>query len=414
MKIHHPLLLLLAAATQLHAVATVTNVRAAQIPGKHQVRITYDLAAAAPCTVGVQATKDGAAVSIPNAAQAFQGDGVGATVSPGTGKSITLTVQETDNPVVVTALQNTYTKNLRFKILATENAAPPTLDGFSLIPAGSFQMGDQSNPLVGYTNELPVHEVYVSAFYMAKYEVTKELWDEVRAWGMANGRGYTDLAAGNGSYASKGANHPVHSISWNDMVKWCNARSEKENLTPCYTVSGAVHREGQSTPDCNWSANGYRLPTEAEWEKAARGGQTGLNFPWGNTITHSQANYYSSASYSYDVSPTRGWHPTWSNNPNTGSYPYSSPVGSFAPNGYGLYDMVGNMWEWCWDWYSSNYYASSPGAEPRGPTSGSRRVIRGGSWDSNAIRCRAANRNSYYPAYSYYNFGFRPARSSVP
>ena len=113
----------------------------------------------------------------------------------------------------------------------------------------------------------------------------------MRTWGLANG--YTDLAAGNGSYASKGANHPVHSITWYDMVKWCNARSEKEGLTPCYTVSGAIYQDGpEHAGGCNWSANGYRLPSEAEWEKAARGGLSAQNFPWGNTIAHSQANYY--------------------------------------------------------------------------------------------------------------------------
>ena len=93
--------------------------------------------------------------------------------------------------------------------------------------------------------------------------MTKELWDTVRAWGLNNG--YTDLPVGNGSSASKEANHPVHSISWFAMVKWCNARSQKENLTPCYTVSGATYKTGSSAPVCNWNGNGYRLPSEAEW-----------------------------------------------------------------------------------------------------------------------------------------------------
>ena len=212
---------------------------------------------------------------------------------------------------------------------------------------------------------IPVHTVQVSAFYMGKYEVTKEEWDAVRAWGPANG--YTDLPVGGG----KAANHPVHTINWYPMVKWCNARSEKEGLTPCYTVGGAIYKTGNSTPACNWAANGYRLPSEAEWEKAARGGLVGLNFPWGNTISHSQANYYSywsggHPSHPYDVSPTEGYHPTYA----VGGIPYSAPVGSFAPNGYGLYDMAGNIWEWCWDWYSVSYYSSSPSTDPRGPTFG--------------------------------------------
>jgi len=278
---------------------------------------------------------------------------------------------------------------------------------FALIPAGSFEMGDQSDPKVGWDEELPVHTVYVSAFYMAKYETTKELWDEVRGWGLANG--YTDLPAGNGSFASKRANHPVHSINWYAMVEWCNARSQMEGLTPCYTVSGAVYTTGSSDAvSCNWAASGYRLPTEAEWEKAARGGVVGKNFPWGDTISHSQANYYSDSYFSYDVSPTRGYHPDYA----VGEDPYTSPVGSFAANGYGLYDMAGNVWEWCWDWFDS--YASSPGSDPRGPASGSHRVFRGGSWDGLADNCRAAYRCFNNPSDTNCEGGFRLARTATP
>jgi formylglycine-generating enzyme required for sulfatase activity len=237
--------------------------------------------------------------------------------------------------------------------------------------------------------------------------VTKELWDEVRAWGLNNG--YTDLPPGNDSSASKGANHPVHSINWYAMVKWCNARSQKDGLTPCYTVSGEIYKTGSSAPDCDWNASGYRLPSEAEWEKASRGGVSGKNFPWGtDTITHSQANYFSSTNYSYDVSPTRNFHPTYA----VGDYPYSSPVGSFAPNGYGLYDMAGNMWELCWDWHAT--YPSTSQTDPRGPALGSYRVGRGGSWDYYAYNCRVAGRYYYYPTVSYGGIGFRLALSSVP
>jgi formylglycine-generating enzyme required for sulfatase activity len=274
---------------------------------------------------------------------------------------------------------------------------PPDL---ALIPAGSFTMGDNLDGL----SDAPVVTVNVSAFYMGKNEVTKALWDEVRTWAVANG--YTDLAAGSG----KAADHPVQTVSWWDVIKWCNARSEKEGLTPCYTVSGAAMKTGTTAPTVNWSANGYRLPTEAEWEKAARGGLSGKRFPWGDTISHSLGNYYASSSYSYDSSGSENsFHPTYA----TGSAPYTSPVGAFAANGYGLNDMAGNVWEWCWDRYGASTYVNGA-TDPRGAASGAYRVLRGGSWGNNAYDCRVAIRIYYNPSRSNSGIGFRVARSSVP
>lgn len=256
--------------------------------------------------------------------------------------------------------------------------------GMALIPAGSFAMGD--NFTEGYNCERPVHTVYVSAFYMDKYEVTKAKWDEVYAWAVANG--YSFDYAGSG----KAADHPVQTVNWYDCVKWCNARSEKEGRTPCYTSGGATYKAGQYDDIvCIWSAAGYRLPTEAEWEKAARGGLSGRRFPWGDTIQHSLANY-NSGSYSYDTSPTHGYHPTY----NDGAYPYTSPAGAFAANGYGLYDMLGNVWEWCWDLFGA--YPSGSVNNPRGPSSGSMdRVFRGGGWSYPTDHCRTASRDIDYP-----------------
>ena len=270
---------------------------------------------------------------------------------------------------------------------------PPS--GMALIPAGSFTMGDAFNDCSG-CGETPLHSVYVSAFYLDRYEVTKALWDEVYNWAIAHGYSFEYGAQG------KASNHPAQTMTWYDAVKWCNARSEKENKTPAYYTDAGLsvrYRSGQVAPYVNWNS-GYRLPTEAEWEKAARGGSSGQRFPWGNTITHSLANYYSSTSYAYDVSPTRGSHPTFS-----GVSPYTSPVGYFAPNGYGLYDMAGNVWEWCWDWYGS--YSSASQTDPRGPASGSYRVGRGGSWINYAIYCRSAYRSYGNPANGYVHVGFR-------
>jgi formylglycine-generating enzyme required for sulfatase activity len=275
-----------------------------------------------------------------------------------------------------------------------QTAAPPA--GFSLIPEGVFAMGDSFGE--GDVGESPLRQVTVSAFYMAQHETTKALWDEVREWGVS--RGYTDLPVGGG----KASNHPVQEVNWFDIIKWCNARSEKDGLAPVYIVNGTTMRTGQGEPEVNWTTKGYRLPTEAEWEKAARGGLNGKRFPWGDTISHSQANYYSDARGTYDLSPTRDFHPTYA----IGDWPYTSPVGSFAANGYGLYDMAGNIMEWCWDWYAT--YASGAQTDPRGSTTGTFRVGRGGFWIYYESACRVSTSLYGPPSDGSNNVGFRVAR----
>jgi formylglycine-generating enzyme required for sulfatase activity len=283
----------------------------------------------------------------------------------------------------------------------------PSTDDFVLIPGGTFRMGDSFGE--GEPDELPVHDVYVSGFHMGKYEVTKALWDEVRAWGRRHG--YRDLPAGNG----KAADHPVCSVNWYDVVKWCNARSEKDGLTPCYRVSGSLYRTGnRNDVACDWNANGYRVPTDAEWEKAARGGLKDRRFPWGDTISHARANYRSIGSYDFDLGPTAGYHPDW----NDGQTPYTSPVGSFAPNGFELYDMAGNVWEWCWDWWDPQYYVNSPGKDPVGPaTSTGSHCFRSSSWGDEwgTWGARCADRSRMEPDGSWLItiMGFRVVRGSV-
>ncbi len=368
----------------------VSNVLGVQRVGTKLVDITYDLADtdSSALNVTLQISSDaGSTWTVPATSATGQ---VGEGITPGSGRAIVWNAGTNWNNLLSTTM--------RYRITADD--APP---GMEMIPAGSFTMG-RTNGDTDITDAPPV-SVYVSSFYMAKFEVTKALWDEVRTWGLANG--YTDLQTG----AGKAADHPVHSISWYAVVKWCNARSQKEGRTPCYSVSSVIYKTGDSDAvTCNWSASGYRLPTEAEWEKAARGGVSGQRFPWGDTITHSQANYSSDNSKSYDVSPIRGYHPIYT----TGSTPYTSPVGSFPANGYGLHDMVGSVWDYCWDWYSASYYVNAA-SDPRGPNSGSFRVGRGGGWGYGANYCRAADRVYGTPSINYDDsLGFRPARSLVP
>jgi sulfatase modifying factor 1 len=268
--------------------------------------------------------------------------------------------------------------------------------GMALIPAGAFTMGDN---LDGLSDAVPTN-VTVSAFYLDVNLVSYSQWLSVYYWATNHGFGFLNAGAG------KAANHPVQRVDWYDTVKWCNARSQQAGETPVYYTDAGltqVFTNGEVTPYVNWAANGYRLPTEAEWEKAARGGLSGQRFPWGNVITESLANYQgNTGSYSYDLGPN-GYNSIGSIG---GTSPATSPVGSFAPNGYGLYDMAGNVFEWCWDWYGT--YAG--GSDPRGPASGSYRVLRGGSWADYAVNSRCAVRSFVNPNFASSSVGFRCVR----
>jgi len=236
-----------------------------------------------------------------------------------------------------------------------------------LIPAGEFEMGDHFNE--GGSNEKPVHTVYLNAFYIDKYEVTSAQYAKfLNAVGKHkgdNGNIWLDIGGSSalielvgGEYRPKSGyeNHPVIEVSWYGATAYAE-----------------------------WA--GKRLPTEAEWEKAARGGLVGKRYPWGDEISHDDANYWGT-----------GGRDKWT---------YTSPVGSFPPNSYGLYDMAGNVWEWCADWYDSGYYSKSPRRNPKGPDTGTSRVWRGGSWGGHGRSLRATDRHYHNPLRTRYDVGFR-------
>jgi len=226
-----------------------------------------------------------------------------------------------------------------------------------LIPGGSFQMGDHLDKMA---NALPVHKVKLDGFYMDSHEITvgqfkrflkqsgykpeavkagwdiNKLWNEVKKWSPTD-------------------EHPVVHVSWNDATAYAK-----------------------------WA--GKRLPTEAEWEYAARGGRVGKRYPWGDDrkVARDYANYVGRSGRDR-----------------------AAPVGSFKPNGYSLYDMAGNVEEWCADWYGPDYYSKSPAKNPPGPGTGSSRVLRGGSWYLDTVYLRVALRDFSNAAVRFYGYGFR-------
>lgn len=287
--------------------------------------------------------------------------------------------------------------------------AVPVIPGYVYIPSGGFLMGDQSSPLEGSTNERPVIQVPLAGFHLKTTEVTKDEWDATMAYALANDYTFTSNAG-----LGKAGNHPVHSMNWFDALKWCNAKSQQEGLDPCYYVagSGLLYKTGSpSKVIWDFTKNGYRLPAEAEWEKAARGGLTGARFPGGATISHALANYKGTTTYAYDMSGIDGFHPIYSV---PAVIPYTAPVGSFPANGYGLRDMAGNLREYCWDSHIVDDY--SDGYLIRSDSSSTlfRRVTRGGDWSSDAFANRCSHRGFEFPDTGKKNYvGIRLARGRL-
>jgi formylglycine-generating enzyme required for sulfatase activity len=278
------------------------------------------------------------------------------------------------------------------------------------IHGGVLRMGDHSG--AGYPDERPVHEVRVSALRIDRTEVTWSLWLEVYHWALSAGYEFEGADA---IEPPRAADHPVCNVTWYDAVKWANARSEMAGRMPVYYTDasrGTVYRAGtiDLTPDAvDWEADGFRLPTEAEWEWAARGGLESQHYPWPSPgepfagwIDGGRANYWMSGD-PYHAEPVCASTPV--------AYYCGTqqPAGADMANGYGLYDLAGNVAEWCWDWYDDRWYAAPQATVPdtHGPARGPGRVIRGGSWISSDKYSRVAVRYMSAPGFRCHCYGLR-------
>jgi formylglycine-generating enzyme required for sulfatase activity len=262
-------------------------------------------------------------------------------------------------------------------------------DRMLFIKGGTFMMGSPVNEPERREDEL-LHQVTVADFWMGKYEVTQSEWEAVM---------------GSNPSFFRGNLKPVDSVGCYSIFVFCNMKSVKGGLRPSYSIKGSSDpskwgavpeywNDDWSNVICDWTANGYRLPTEAEWEYACRAG-TSTAMTFGGSLSSSQAQF-------------NGTHPY--NGGALGTYIRDTmPVGSYPPNAWGLYDMHGNIWEWCWDRYSE--YDPNSILNPRGPSSGGFRVNRGGSWQSGGGTLRSAGRGYGNPSERYNTCGFRLVRT---
>ena len=330
------IIVVLPSAAQVNYKPVVSSVQSQQRTGTKLVDITYDVydKDGDMLTISVAVSDNGGSTFTVPARTFIEDSDVwrgsdGLGIAPGMGKKIVWDAG-TDVPGI-------FGTNFRVKVTASDA-------GMVLIPAGPFWMGDTFNE--GYGSELPVHEVDLDDFYMDAYEVTNAQYKEFDP---------------THTYPAGMGNHPVINVTWFDAADYAQ-----------------------------WA--GKRLPTEAEWEKAARGGLVGKRYPWGDSVSVADANY------SNNIGDT-------------------TPVGDYPPNGYGLYDAAGNVIEWCADWYSHRYYDDSPLYNPQGPSSGEpdyERVLRGGGWPYPEFFLRVADRRRHGPDAMGIHIGFRCAGDVIP
>ena len=276
-------------------------------------------------------------------------------------------------------------------------AGPP--DGMVVVPGGTFQMGWSGVAT-------PVHQVTLSSFYLAEHEMAYGLWYEVKSWAETNGYSFVHPGregrnGADGAVPTSASNEPVTMISWRDAIVWCNARSEKEELSPVYTFGQSAITDANDDFVCDvatfdTTADGYRLPTEAEWEYVAR-------YQDGSTWT--PGDYASGATNDYNDAAACRAVAWYSANGGLDTH----PVGEKNPNQLVIYDMSGNVREWCWDWWVA--YGAGGLTNPIGPPSGTNRVVRGGDFTEHAWTLRCAERGiDIAPDFWSSGIGFRCAR----
>jgi formylglycine-generating enzyme required for sulfatase activity len=306
-------------------------------------------------------------------------------------RSLELRYADGQSEIITASVAEGQAANVSFthKPAPPKPAAPAIPAGFVFVPGGTFTMGSPANEAGRSDNEFQ-HQVNLSAFalsateltqaeYMSFCQATNGHWPDWKE----SGNKYNIDNGSDGSYKNHAGpgkeNRPIVGVSWYDAVAYCNWRSTAEGKRPCYTISG-------TNVSCDITANGYRLPTEAEWEYAAKGGAAATSLVV-NAVYAGNANLDQVAWYSG----------------NSGGQTH--PVGQKAANSLGLYDMSGNVWEWCWDWYGN--YPNGSQSDPRGPDSGDFRVLRGGGWGGVAAYLRSAARVGDDPSIRAINCGFR-------
>jgi formylglycine-generating enzyme required for sulfatase activity len=315
--------------------------------------------------------------------------------------------EKTEYNVRVTAGKQT-TKQMTLNKIQTESE--PELTEMVFVEGGTFKMGDEFGDL--WDSCRPVHSVTLSYdYWLGKYEVTFDEYDrycEETGTSNANDRRVEWDAKEEkwiwGKNMGRGK-RPVINVNWSKAIKYCNWLSEKEGLKVAYDDEGnLLNKNGNRTDDIT-KVEGYRLPTEAEWEYAARGGKENKGYQYSGSNNLDEVGWYE------QNCGTKGYSGSWKNEYVETLDMQTHEVGTKKPNELGIYDMSGNVWEWCQDWYDDSYYGESPSNDPVNLNNASRRVSRGGSWGSGASRCRVAYRDFYGPSSSFSYLGFRVART---